>query len=198
MKCSKLAAIAIAAVVSSGAHAGLISAFGADPGGTIDYSFDNLAGNSALTISNGTIQTGNVLNVASQPLGGIGNYWSVDPLTSNGQITFSIFQESLSFLWGSPDLFNELTVTLNGSTNVVVAPPAPGTGVNANSTYLSLAATGGDLITGMTFRSVDGTGYAFEVDNLRLAAVPEPGTYALLLAGLGAIGFVSSRRKFGR
>jgi len=33
------------------------------------------------------------------------------------------------------------------------------------------------------------------VDDLTLAAVPEPGTYAMLLAGLAAVGFVVRRRK---
>lgn len=33
---------------------------------------------------------------------------------------------------------------------------------------------------------------------LRVAAVPEPGTYALLLAGLGAIGFIARRRQGSR
>ena len=34
------------------------------------------------------------------------------------------------------------------------------------------------------------------VDNLTLAtAVPEPGTYAMLLAGLGVVGFIARRRR---
>ncbi|MCB1995276.1 MAG: PEP-CTERM sorting domain-containing protein, partial [Rhodoferax sp.] len=32
------------------------------------------------------------------------------------------------------------------------------------------------------------------VDDLTVAAVPEPGTYAMLLAGLAAVGFVARRR----
>lgn len=33
------------------------------------------------------------------------------------------------------------------------------------------------------------------VDNLTVAAVPEPGTYAMLLAGLGVLGFLARRRQ---
>jgi hypothetical protein len=33
------------------------------------------------------------------------------------------------------------------------------------------------------------------IDNLSLTAVPEPGTYALMLAGLGVVGFLARRRK---
>lgn len=44
----------------------------------------------------------------------------------------------------------------------------------------------------MVFSSNDGN-IAF--DNIRITAVPEPETYALLLAGLAAIGFVARRRR---
>ncbi|MCV2356033.1 PEP-CTERM sorting domain-containing protein [Paucibacter sp. B2R-40] len=44
--------------------------------------------------------------------------------------------------------------------------------------------------------TTDYNGNDFVVDNLTLtAAVPEPETYALMLAGLGAIGFVARRRR---
>lgn len=48
---------------------------------------------------------------------------------------------------------------------------------------------------------VDNTGgdHGLAIDNINLsvtaAAVPEPGTYALMLAGLGAVGFIARRRR---
>jgi hypothetical protein len=33
------------------------------------------------------------------------------------------------------------------------------------------------------------------MDNLQVAAVPEPETYAMLLAGLGLVGAIARRRK---
>jgi hypothetical protein len=36
---------------------------------------------------------------------------------------------------------------------------------------------------------------AFEVANYNVTAVPEPETYVLMLAGLGAVGFINRRRR---
>ncbi len=53
-------------------------------------------------------------------------------------------------------------------------------------------ATGsGNLI--MAFRGAAGS--IATLDNVSITAVPEPETYAMLLAGLGAVGFMSRRRK---
>jgi len=41
----------------------------------------------------------------------------------------------------------------------------------------------------------DATGGPESFAILNVAAVPEPETYALLLAGLGAVGFISRRRR---
>lgn len=55
--------------------------------------------------------------------------------------------------------------------------------------------------TGITFDKITfiptGTGDKIVIDNLQtvLAAVPEPETYAMMLAGLGLMGFVARRRK---
>jgi len=40
-----------------------------------------------------------------------------------------------------------------------------------------------------------GIGNYPEVDNVSVVAVPEPETYALMLAGLGALGLVARRRR---
>ena len=36
---------------------------------------------------------------------------------------------------------------------------------------------------------------AFEIDNLRVGAIPEPGTWALMLLGFAGIGFAIRRRR---
>ena len=44
-------------------------------------------------------------------------------------------------------------------------------------------------------RGVPGTNFAMALQNIQVVAVPEPATYAMLLAGLGAIVFVGRRRR---
>jgi hypothetical protein len=66
---------------------------------------------------------------------------------------------------------------------------------NASSQNLSFASTLGAgnyslLISGLSMRA--NTAYTFNVD---VTPVPEPETYALLLAGLGVLAFVAKRRK---
>lgn len=41
----------------------------------------------------------------------------------------------------------------------------------------------------------EGAGTGLGVDGISVTAVPEPETYAMMLAGLGAVGFVARRRK---
>lgn len=52
--------------------------------------------------------------------------------------------------------------------------------------------------SGLTSFSIGGSGTFFQLDNVvvdGVAAVPEPATFALLIAGLGAVGLVTRRRK---
>jgi hypothetical protein len=63
------------------------------------------------------------------------------------------------------------------------------------NTYSFMTQAAGD--TGLLFalRGVPGGNFGMSLQNVQVAAVPEPGTYAMLLAGLGALAFVGRRRK---
>ena len=184
--------VAAALFTTSAQAVGFSTSFSTvDPGGAISYSFDDLGGNSLLLpITGGVIQPGTVLGEAEQPVGGIGKYWSIDPRNTDGTITFSTGLVGLSFLWGSPDSYNELSVALNGSSTFQAVGSNP-----TVESYFTITADAGEQITALKFRSFESPGFAFEVDNLRISPVPEPQTYAILLAGLGAIGFVARRRR---
>lgn len=188
------------ALLGTSAQALVTSSFSSAAPAVIDYGFDPAEATTNFSIVGGTFFAASVNNVALKPAGGDGYFWSLDPsnlpVTSPGQITFDIPLTSVTFLWGSPDSFNDLVVTTTGGSNQTIDAFATG-GINANSRYLTLTAAGnGDYISSLTFRSEKtGQSYAFEVDNMSMTPVPEPQTYALLLAGLGAISFVARRRR---
>jgi len=105
---------------------------------------------------------------------------------TSGTLNFAAPVTSFTFLWGSPDSYNSVTdgtVTVTGSTF------SSGNGNNSETTLFTFFDALG--FTSLTFST---RGIAFEV---AVASVPEPETYAMMLAGLGAIGFLVLRRRRG-
>jgi len=147
---------------------------------------------------------GTILNsdqpFADIPKGAIagGNFLSAGPTTTEpSTVTFNSGIDYISFLWGSPDTYNSLTVV---TTEGNVAFTAAGLGFSVTngdqtfSQYVQFTADAGADILGLIFTnspSID----AFEVANFNVHAVPEPETYALMMAGLAAVGFISRRRR---
>ncbi len=103
----------------------------------------------------------------------------------------------VSFLWGSPDMFNSLTVNSTGSGQVFTATSLGFPVTNGDQSFnqaVQFTALAGAKITSLVFSSSDN---AFESANFSITPIPEPETYALMMAGLGVMGFVARRRRKG-
>lgn len=108
---------------------------------------------------------------------------------------------AFAFEWGSLDTYNKLTINLvgGGSFDVVPGtislPNSPGNGDQmaafTNGTF-RVTANAGERFQSITLSS---SGNSFEADNLALAAVPEPASWAMMILGLGAVGFVMRRQR---
>jgi hypothetical protein len=107
----------------------------------------------------------------------------------NGGLSF------LGMLWGSPDTYNVLTLRDNLNVDYVFTAASLGfsvqNGDQSFNQYVQFAASGTTRIVQATFASsID----AFETTQFTVTPIPEPETYALMLAGLAALGFVRRRR----
>ncbi|QDQ29241.1 PEP-CTERM sorting domain-containing protein [Chitinimonas arctica] len=105
------------------------------------------------------------------------------------------------------DGFGEVTIFGSaGSVTLKVAPPASPSQDgqwHRYSALLSPTLWGSNLaavlnnVTGVTIQTEfhNGVSETAGLDNFKVAAVPEPETYALLLAGLGLVGLAARRRR---
>ncbi len=185
-----LAATALCALPSV-ADAAVMGSLG---GGTLPFSTlssAGLNGGAVATLSGGSVLTQDQPN-ADIPEGVFGGTFLAAGPTAGQPATLTFTQplSYLSFLWGSPDTYNVLTLTSNQQTytfDVANLNFAVRNGDQSVSQYVQFAATAGESILSASFTNSPAFD-AFEVSNFSVAAVPEPGTWAMMLVGFGMMG----------
>lgn len=197
------AALAVSLPAAASASVTLTSVPGsASYTGPFTYDFETPGTTPVFT--NGSVLTSSS-GIGARPYGTTGNFYSTGPgAGSPGTIDLSSFGDIdfISFVWGSIDTYNTLEV-LDALGNVLVGGTFTGSSVIAMADGDQTDPDTNRLVT-LTFTDSDrsavsklrltSSGNAFEVDNFRIGAVPEPTTWMLMLMGMAGIGF-SMRRK---
>lgn len=201
-------AIAAAAFIVAAAQAQAISVSISNTpmspvAGALTDTFDG-NGTTVLSTSGGSFFSASISGITAQPPGSTGQWWSIG--TSGGQdgpgiVTLGASATYYGFLWGSPDTYNHVSFFNDGELvqsfggGDVFSPANGYQGAFPAGQFVGFTAQGAEVFDEVRFIS---NGNAFETDNhavMLSAPIPEPETYALMLAGLGAVGFMARRRR---
>lgn len=159
------------------------------------YTVDNLSVSGIRAAPAGSTSGGGYFATpgSEQPLPGTATIDYAGYIAANGSI------RSLSFYWGSVDQYNTLDVLdrqgglLLSLVGNQINNPADGNQTDAVSNRrLFLRFLDTDNFGSLRLTS---TQRAFEIDDVAVSAVPEPGTWAMLIAGMGMVGFAARRRR---
>jgi hypothetical protein len=179
---------------------------GPDDTSNLNVLFDFNSGAPAGLSGNYTITTGTAADLFAAPLGDTTPYLVVPGQGTAGTALLDLGGafKKLSFYWGSIDRYNtvEFFTGANGSGTSLGAfagdaiPAAPangdqGSALNNRRVFFNF---GGDTAQSVRFTS---SNIAFELDNIA-TAVPEPSTWATLLAGMTLVGMSMRRRERNR
>lgn len=212
IKAIAAAAIAIAASQAQAISFTVTEGAFSSVAGVVTDTFDGDATISLNVSGGGFFPQDGVIGVSARPPGSTGQWWSVGTSSLHstaGSVLLNAPATYYGFLWGSPDGFNTVSFFSNGTmvgsfTGAEVFPIADGNqGAVAGGQYVNFWAGEGEQFDTVKFYSDND---AFETDNHavfaprvieidNVPAVPEPETYALLLAGLCAVGFMSRNRR---
>jgi hypothetical protein len=193
-----LLAAAVFAVPST-AHAALVGSLGGGTGPFRTLTSAGLDGGAVATLTGGTVYTTDqpFADVPGTDIAGRAFLAAGVQAGQPAVLTFTNPTTYVSFLWGSPDTYNRLSLTTNVATyafDVANLGFAIRDGNQAFSQYVQFAATAGETISSLSFGNVPATD-AFEVANFTVTAVPEPATWGMMLLGFGMVAGAARYRR---
>jgi hypothetical protein len=169
---------------------------GAAPAATLSWSAlpaTNTANPLATTVS-GTVQENVAGTAAAQRRSPWANnspfVFTAVLAKSFAEYAFGSVQKSVSFVWGSPDLFNKVEFFRGGQLVDTIA----GFGNGTNIALPTLLATNIDSGNGFDTIKFSSSGIAFEYGNLTLAPIPVPAAGLLLLTAVGGMAALRRRK----
>jgi hypothetical protein len=193
---SASAALSVSVGGNTLAGEGLVSSVA----GAVTTNFNS--GSLPANYTGGGVVSGSSSGLWASPPNDETSYLSVGPSTlASATVTLASLSSYFGYYGGSPDDYNHVDfyrgdATIGSFDGISLAELAgvPHDGNQSIGRFWNFTAqTSNDYFDRVVFSSVDN---AFETDNHAvLAAVPEPETYAMMLAGLGLMGFVASRRR---
>ena len=203
-----LAAIALAATLP--AHAALTNNVGdiGSPVQTVDFeAFDGLDTTGPVSVAPGLTFTGDqgsvlgafIADLGDNGLWGAGNHFAATGFVGELRFTFDNGQVSKSAgalvnHFAASSMPFAVVISAYGENNQIIETHTVTVDTAADSLneglFLGIVRNQADI------RSISFKGNAVVLDNLSFtAAVPEPNTYAMLLAGMAAVGFLARRRR---
>jgi hypothetical protein len=187
--------------VPSTANAALVGNLGGGTGPFRTLTSAGLDGGAVATLSGGTVYT------MDQPAADIPGVNQVDrsflaagPTSgATATLNFTAPVAYTSFLWGSPDAYNVLSVVTNVTSYSFTADSLNFARTDGNQSfaqYVQFTATAGETISSLSFTNVPSID-AFEVANFTVTAVPEPATWGMMLLGFGMVAGAARYRRRG-
>lgn len=190
------------------ADSGFESATGTTPGSTTFYTVGNSLDGGSWLVSQGTVGVDTQDNYV---FNGNNSVWLNADITGPDSITqtlaTAIGQKYAVEFWANSEVPNTFSVTfggtaLTGGPTTIVQNGFPSTVTGGNASQFKFyygfgvaTSTSTDLVlTGSGFPG-PGTGVAVELDDVTVAATPEPGTVVLMLSGLAGLVLLVARKR---
>ncbi|KQW51669.1 MULTISPECIES: PEP-CTERM sorting domain-containing protein [unclassified Roseateles] len=175
------------------------------------YSFGSGADRALGSIASGTVATPTLVLALTNNSGSTldsftlrydGEQWRNGGNTTAHKLTVQYgFGASFASVsnWTTAGAAFDVNSLVNTASSAAVVGNVAGLSANLGGTVTTPWAAGSTLWVRWNDANDVGSDHGLAIDNLSLSvtAVPEPSTYAMLLAGLGAVGFIARRRRRG-